>query len=542
MAFLRTVGWILCVVYSTVPLFWIVIHPNIAWWRRRKKQGHPAYKAVLPLWVGMWICIGAVSWPWRNLFLYRTPLAWIAGVLLIFSGLFLYSRGRQGFSPLQFSGQHEIQIQALDKTINSGPICKIAGVTFEGSLPRQDFPFHFASVRLQRPADAYDIRSGFRQGQSKSFPNASTAAGYQRSFSLQSESVQNRHGFSIFWALFTTLNEDLHDLSARFQTFKCGLDRFKRRDLTDQSVERQHSRSGQRDGLLEILRFINPCPQQAQLPPKKAEKVNLGGGAENGDEDYSPPYPRQLGHSLGACGRARNLKHHVGPRRFRLIIHIFDRINLLGIQRIETQFTRQVQPERIYFHQCHSCSGVPGYKSDQDADGASALNHCVFSTFNFCQAHIVVSDGHRLNQGRLFKRQGFRQSMECMSWHCPEGLEGSRRVKANKFQALADMRITSAACRAYPARVEGADGNMITRSKALNPFADGMNRARHLMPEYVRNLETMVHRAVEHVQIAAADATVRNFNLYLPRRRVYRFAFTHSHSPMTFVISCLQHL
>ncbi len=104
-------------VYSTVPLFWIVIHPNIAWWRRRKKQGHPAYKAVLPLWVGMWICIGAVSWPWRNLFLYRTPLAWIAGVLLIFSGLFLYSRGRQGFSPLQFSGQHEIEIDRHEQVL-----------------------------------------------------------------------------------------------------------------------------------------------------------------------------------------------------------------------------------------------------------------------------------------------------------------------------------------------------------------------------------------------------------------------------------------
>ena len=32
MAVLRILGWALCVVYSTVPLFWIVIHPNIDHW------------------------------------------------------------------------------------------------------------------------------------------------------------------------------------------------------------------------------------------------------------------------------------------------------------------------------------------------------------------------------------------------------------------------------------------------------------------------------------------------------------------------------
>jgi protein-S-isoprenylcysteine O-methyltransferase Ste14 len=109
MGFLRFVGWTLCVVYSTVPLFWIVIHPNIESWRCRKQQGRPAYKALIPLWMGMWIMMGAVSWPWHGVLLWRSSLAWLAGALLLSTGLFLYARARHGFSPLQLSGQHEIE-------------------------------------------------------------------------------------------------------------------------------------------------------------------------------------------------------------------------------------------------------------------------------------------------------------------------------------------------------------------------------------------------------------------------------------------------
>lgn len=111
MGWLETVGWVLCVVYSTVPLFWIVIHPNIDYWRNRKQRGRPAYKALVPLWVGMWLVMGASTWPWRNAFFYRSSLAWIPGVLLLGTGVFLYATSRRGFSPLQLSGQHEIETE-----------------------------------------------------------------------------------------------------------------------------------------------------------------------------------------------------------------------------------------------------------------------------------------------------------------------------------------------------------------------------------------------------------------------------------------------
>ena len=122
MGILRLLAWALCVVYSTVPLFWIVIHPNIDSWRRRKRHGKPTYKALLPLWVGMWLVIGALSWPWRNVLLWNNPLAWIPGLLLLSTGVFLYARARLGFSPLQLSGQHEIEADRHSQELVIGGI------------------------------------------------------------------------------------------------------------------------------------------------------------------------------------------------------------------------------------------------------------------------------------------------------------------------------------------------------------------------------------------------------------------------------------
>ena len=33
MRFLRTLGWLACVVYSTIPLFWLMVHPRAHRWR-----------------------------------------------------------------------------------------------------------------------------------------------------------------------------------------------------------------------------------------------------------------------------------------------------------------------------------------------------------------------------------------------------------------------------------------------------------------------------------------------------------------------------
>ncbi|HXZ80409.1 MAG TPA: isoprenylcysteine carboxylmethyltransferase family protein [Terriglobales bacterium] len=105
---LRTLGWVACVIYATVPSFWLLIHPRADSWRERLRAGRPVYQFLLPLWMAMWVVLGAITWPFRKIALYNSHLAWIPGGLLIALGIYLYARGRRGFSPLQLSGHAEL--------------------------------------------------------------------------------------------------------------------------------------------------------------------------------------------------------------------------------------------------------------------------------------------------------------------------------------------------------------------------------------------------------------------------------------------------
>lgn len=107
--FIFIVGWIACCIYSSIPSFWLVIHPRANEWRERHRQKKPVYKILVPMWVVMWVVLFALTFPWRRVVLYQSRWAWIGGVLFIAGGLFLYSRARRGFSPMQLSGHHELE-------------------------------------------------------------------------------------------------------------------------------------------------------------------------------------------------------------------------------------------------------------------------------------------------------------------------------------------------------------------------------------------------------------------------------------------------
>lgn len=67
------------------------------------------YKILVPLWVGMWIVLFAITYAWRGIVLYRFSYSWIVAVCFFVAGIVLYARARKGFSPLQLSGHHELE-------------------------------------------------------------------------------------------------------------------------------------------------------------------------------------------------------------------------------------------------------------------------------------------------------------------------------------------------------------------------------------------------------------------------------------------------
>ncbi len=109
LAALRTIGWIACVVYSTIPLFWLMIHPRAHIWRARDRS---PLSVLVPAWIVMWFGMAALTGPWRTLSFYSTRSSswwsWIPASFLFATGMFLYSRSGAHFSWAQLGGLPEL--------------------------------------------------------------------------------------------------------------------------------------------------------------------------------------------------------------------------------------------------------------------------------------------------------------------------------------------------------------------------------------------------------------------------------------------------
>lgn len=106
MQFLRILGWLACVVYSTIPLFWLMIHPRADIWRAKASS---PFRTLVPAWIVMWIAVAAVTEPWHDIALYSTRWDWIPAVLLFATGLVIYSRAGAHFSWAQLGGLPEVR-------------------------------------------------------------------------------------------------------------------------------------------------------------------------------------------------------------------------------------------------------------------------------------------------------------------------------------------------------------------------------------------------------------------------------------------------
>jgi len=106
MQLLRTLGWLACVVYCTIPAFWLMVHPRVHHWRARPRS---PFRVLVPAWICMWIGMGLLTGPWRKLALYATAWTWIPAAVLFIAGIYLYSRSGAHFSWSQLGGLPELR-------------------------------------------------------------------------------------------------------------------------------------------------------------------------------------------------------------------------------------------------------------------------------------------------------------------------------------------------------------------------------------------------------------------------------------------------
>jgi protein-S-isoprenylcysteine O-methyltransferase Ste14 len=115
---LRMVGWLACAVYSTIPAFWLMIHPFAERWRvRHLSSQRSPYMVLLPVWVAMWVVVALVTRPWRRVSLYHADWPWIPAALLFACGLYVYSRSGKNFSAKQLGGLPEIHGQNREQRL-----------------------------------------------------------------------------------------------------------------------------------------------------------------------------------------------------------------------------------------------------------------------------------------------------------------------------------------------------------------------------------------------------------------------------------------
>lgn len=116
---LRTLGWLACAVYSTIPLFWLLIHPRADYWRSRRRS---PYRVLIPAWMLMWVLMGAITWHWREWTLYSGLVGWVPAGLLFATGLWIYTRAGKHFSGAQLGGLPEVRPGQHEQRLMTGGI------------------------------------------------------------------------------------------------------------------------------------------------------------------------------------------------------------------------------------------------------------------------------------------------------------------------------------------------------------------------------------------------------------------------------------
>ena len=99
------VAWLACVLYSTIPAFWLMIHPFAERWRARRRS---PYFVLVPLWVLMWVVMALATRAWRHVAIYRTGWSWLAAAPLFAAGFLLYVVSGKNFDTKQLGGVPEL--------------------------------------------------------------------------------------------------------------------------------------------------------------------------------------------------------------------------------------------------------------------------------------------------------------------------------------------------------------------------------------------------------------------------------------------------
>jgi protein-S-isoprenylcysteine O-methyltransferase Ste14 len=151
---LLLVPWFMGVLYSSIPLFWLAVHPLVGRWRKMSKS---PYRALLPLAALIVAGLAWATWPWRSVGIYSRWWTWPLALPFFAIGLRTYAKIPSGFGR-KLTGEAELRPDEHEqKLVITGlharmrhPIyvahlCNLAGWAIGSGLL---MPFVFLAVSL----------------------------------------------------------------------------------------------------------------------------------------------------------------------------------------------------------------------------------------------------------------------------------------------------------------------------------------------------------------------------------------------------------
>ena len=109
-----TIAWIAGIVYSSIPSFWLAIHPFAERWRSRKGKVYPIIGGI---WLALIVLLGAATWPRHAETLYSTPWSLLVAAVLFGSGIFIYRRIGNDFGGDRLIGRSEVQPEQYEQRL-----------------------------------------------------------------------------------------------------------------------------------------------------------------------------------------------------------------------------------------------------------------------------------------------------------------------------------------------------------------------------------------------------------------------------------------
>jgi protein-S-isoprenylcysteine O-methyltransferase Ste14 len=113
LTWIQDLGWVACVVYSTIPAFWLVIHSRIHHWRTQRTP----YRFIVPGWMVAWLVVAVITLRWRHIRLYRAWWMWLPAIGLFAIGLWLYKKAGVNFSKQQLYGLSELKASDAEQRL-----------------------------------------------------------------------------------------------------------------------------------------------------------------------------------------------------------------------------------------------------------------------------------------------------------------------------------------------------------------------------------------------------------------------------------------